>query len=147
MIITFSGHRPPKIGGFRIPNPIYDHINKELKKLLEEIKPDKAISGMALGFDQWAAEVCLDLNIPFIAAVPHIGQEKMWPQESKDNYEYLISKASEVVIVSEGCYAPYKMQIRNQWMADRCDKLIACFDGSAGGTYNCIQYAKSIGKE
>lgn len=33
-------------------------------------------------------------------------------------------------------------------MVDRCDKLIACYNGdTSGGTYNCVQYAKKKGKE
>jgi uncharacterized phage-like protein YoqJ len=39
------------------------------------------------------------------------------------------------------------MQIRNEWMVDRCDKLIAVWDGSKGGTGNCVDYAKSVNKD
>ena len=38
------------------------------------------------------------------------------------------------------------MQIRNQWMVDNCELLIAVFDGTSGGTANCVNYAKSIRK-
>lgn len=147
MIVSFTGHRSQKIGGYKIPNKVFNYITQELKRTLIELKPKKAVSGMALGWDQYAAQTCIDLNIPFIAAVPFIGQEKIWPQSSKDTYNQLLSKAIETVIVSEGGYSPVKMQIRNEWMVDRCQILIACFDGSKGGTYNCIEYAKSIGKE
>lgn len=148
MIIAFTGHRPDKLGGYNTPNPIYNYITKELKKTLNELKPDKAISGMALGWDQWAAQICIDLSIPFIAAVPFVGQEKIWPQSSKDVYNRLLKQAIETAIVSEGGYSASKMMIRNEWMVDRCDKLIACYNGDkSGGTYNCIQYALSKGKE
>jgi uncharacterized phage-like protein YoqJ len=145
LIVAFSGHRPNKIGGYKLPNPTYNYICQQLKTTLELLKPSKAISGMALGIDQWAAYICSQLGIPFIAAVPFIGQEKAWPKESQDIYHKLLKKASEVVIVSEGDYSAQKMQIRNQWMVDRCNKLIAVWDGTPGGTHNCMQYAKSIG--
>lgn len=31
-------------------------------------------------------------------------------------------------------------------MVDRCDRLIAVWDGSNGGTGNCVKYAKEVGK-
>jgi len=147
MIISFSGHRPSKLGGYNPPNKIFNYITAELKKVLQELQPEKAISGMALGWDQWAAQICVELHIPFIAAVPFVGQEKIWPQSSKDVYNHLLNQACEVVIVSEGGYTAAKMQTRNEWMTDHCDSLVACYDGSNGGTHNCIKYAKSKDKK
>jgi len=39
------------------------------------------------------------------------------------------------------------MNDRNEWMVDNSDYVIAVHDGSKGGTYNCIQYAKKNSKE
>ena len=40
------------------------------------------------------------------------------------------------------------MNIRNEWMVDRCDTLIAVWDESpTGGTTNCVGYAKQQGKK
>jgi uncharacterized phage-like protein YoqJ len=147
MIVSFTGHRPNKLGGYQIPNPIYTYIIQELNNILLKLKPEKAISGMALGWDQWAAQTCIDLQIPFIAAIPFVGQEKIWPQTSKDIYNALLQKAVEQVIVCEGGYAAWKMQKRNEWMVDRSNIVIACFDGTNGGTANCIRYAKEKNKE
>ena len=30
---------------------------------------------------------------------------------------------------------------------DNCDKIIGIWDGSKGGTGNCIKYAESVGKD
>ena len=148
MIISYTGHRPnPKLGGYKVPNPIYNYVTNELRRILQELKPDKAISGMALGFDQYAAWVCVELGIPFVTAVPFVGQEKAWPQSSQDEYHRLLALASEVVVVCEGGYAPYKMQVRNEYLVDNCDILVGCFDQSPGGTYNCIEYARSKNKD
>jgi uncharacterized phage-like protein YoqJ len=147
MIISFTGSRPPKIGGYKLPNPTYIHVCQQLDKILKELKPEKCISGMALGFDSYAANVCIKLEIPFVAAIPFIGQEKAWPESSQKTYQKLLSKASEKVIVSEGGYSAEKMQLRNQWMCDHADIVIACWDKTPGGTKNCIDYAKSINKE
>lgn len=147
MIVSFTGHRPSKLGGYNPPNKIFNYITNELKRTLLELKPTKAVSGMALGWDQWAAEICLVLQIPLVAAIPFAGQEKIWPQSSKDIYYQLLKQATETVIVCEGGYAPWKMQKRNTYMVDNCDLLIACYDGTSGGTHNCIEYAKSLNKD
>jgi uncharacterized phage-like protein YoqJ len=151
MIVAVSGHRPDKLPnketGYKLPNPTYNYICRELDRVLTELKPEKAISGMALGTDQYFAFVCIKLGLPFIAAVPFLNQECKWPKKSQETYRKLLDKAAEVVIVSEGGYSPEKMQTRNIWMTDRCNKLIAIWDGSKGGTGNCVAYAQSINRE
>jgi uncharacterized phage-like protein YoqJ len=147
MIIAFSGHRPDKIGGYKLPNPTYIHICTQIESLLKELKPEKVISGMALGVDQWAAFIAHRLGIPFLAAIPFVGQEGKWPEKSQAIYRKLLNLASEQVIVSEGPYSATKLQTRNEWMTDHCDQLIAVWDGSYGGTSNCINYANSINRE
>lgn len=142
MIVAFTGHRPDKLGGYKVPNPTYIHVCQQIEKTLIELKPDKVISGMALGVDQWAAFIAIKLGIPFIAAVPFEGQEKAWPEASQKVFNSLLKKASEVVYVSLGGYAAYKMQVRNEWMVLECDKLIAIWDGTPGGTGNCVNFAK-----
>lgn len=147
MIVAFTGHRPDKIGGYTLPNATYIHICQQLEKTLKELQPEKAISGMALGVDQYAASVCIKLGIPFIAAIPFSGQEKAWPEKSQRAYQALLSKAAEKIIVCDGGYAASKMQLRNEWMCDNCDTLIAVWDGTAGGTANCVKYAQSINRD
>ena len=147
MIVAFTGHRPDKLGGFKLPNPTYSYVCQQIEKSLIELKPEKVISGMALGVDQWAASIAHKLGIPFIAAVPFAGQETVWPAASKSIYNKLISLASEVVIVCPGTYSAAKMQVRNEWMVDRCDQLIAIWDGTKGGTGNCVDYATKVGKQ
>lgn len=146
MIVAFTGHRPDKLGGFKLPNPTYIKVCRQIESTLKELKPEKVISGMALGVDQWAAFIAHKLNIPFLAAVPFINQECKWPTSSQETYHKLIKLAEETIIVSDGEYSAKKMQTRNEWMVDRCDQLIAVWDGSAGGTGNCVNYAKSKNK-
>ena len=147
MIVAFTGSRPNNFGGFYLPNPIYSHVCREIDRTLRELKPDKIISGMSLGVDQWAAFVAIKLGIPFVAAIPFEGQELLWNKESQKTYHSLLKKANEVVIVSPGKFDNEKFQIRNQWMIDRCDKLICIWDGQSKGTKNCFEYAKYVGKE
>jgi len=148
LVIAGTGHRPPKIGGYQLPNPIYNYICQQTEKILIEQKPDQVLTGMAQGFDSWLAFIAIKLAIPFVAVIPFEGQEKKWPQASQTKYHKLMAKASDIAIVSSGNYSAEKMQLRNQYLVDHCHKLIAVFDGEKqGGTYNCIQYAHQQKKE
>jgi len=147
MTAVFTGHRPHKLGGFDLPNSTYDFVYDSVLKILMERQPDRAISGMALGFDQWAAQVCVDLGVPFVAAVPFKGFEARWPEESQSRFKELLSKAYHVAYVCDGPYKPWFMQERNKWMVDHLvsqdDFLLSCWDGSSGGTRNTIRYSEA----
>ena len=147
MIIAISGHRSNKIGGYKLPNPTYIKVCREIEKHLKELKPEKVITGMALGVDQWVAMVAHKLNIPYLAAIPFEGQELKWPEASQKTYRLLRKLAAEEVIICSGGYSSAKMQIRNEWMVNNCDILIGIWNKSPGGTANCIEYAKNINKK
>jgi len=147
MIVAFTGHRPDKLGGYKLPNDTYIRVCQKIDAALKELKPEKIITGMALGVDQWAASIAHRLGIPFLAAIPFEGQENAWPESSRKTYRLLRKLAAEEVIVSQGGYSADKMQVRNIWMVDNCTKLIAVWDGTKGGTGNCVEYAKSVNRE
>lgn len=140
MIIGFSGHRPTNLGGYKIPNPTYDYVVSRTTEALKELKPNKIITGMAIGYDQWVAEIAIKLNIPFIAAVPFLGQELLWPKSSQEYYQKLLAHAERVEIVSRGAYASWKMQARNKWIVDNSNSMIVAYNQNIkiGGTFNCV---------
>lgn len=43
-------------------------------------------------------------------------------------------------------YKPYLMQNRNEHMVDNSEDCIAVWDGTSGGTGNCVKYAQRVGK-
>lgn len=148
IVISGTGHRSDKLGGYILPNPTYNYVCQEIEKRLLELKPEKVLSGFALGYDSWLAFVSLKLGIPLIAVIPFEGQESRWPAESQKQYWSLRKKASEVIIVSEGEYAAWKMQTRNEYLVNNCDLLLSCWNGDqSGGTFNCLQYAEKIGRQ
>lgn len=139
MIVAATGHRPEKLGGYGTDLAA---LRTELAmEWLHSRGATRGITGLALGWDQDVALACYELGIPYIAAVPFAGQESRWPERSQRVYRWFINRAAEVVIVSPGEYSAHKMQVRNIWMADRCDTLLALYNGSGGGTGNCIKYA------
>jgi uncharacterized phage-like protein YoqJ len=147
LVIAITGHRPNKLGGYEVPNPTYDIVVKGLVAAFEHYKPAYVITGMALGTDQWAAEICVNMTIPFVAALPFRGQEGPWPPRSKARYQWLLSRAYQTFVISEGGFEGWKMQKRNEWMVNSAHMLVAVYNGDdEGGTTNCLAYAAACGK-
>lgn len=144
MIIAGTGHRPNKLGG-HAPE-IISRLEALALAVLQKHRPTSVISGMALGWDTALAEASIKLGIPLIAAVPFEGQEKKWPAQSQKRYCLILKLAQQVHIVTKGGYSPWAMQLRNEWMVDNADLVSALWDGSEGGTGNCIQYALKVKK-
>ena len=144
MVVAGTGHRPNKLGGYGVAAE--RRVFTTALRSLEHLKPERVISGMALGWDQALARAAVELGIPFVAAVPFEGQERMWPEPSQRRFRELLAQAAETVIVSPGSYSANAMQVRNIWMVGRCDRVLALWNGSTGGTHNCITYAARVGK-
>lgn len=145
-VVAATGHRPDKLGGY-YPRAL-DRVRLVARKHLKRNRPEKLIVGMALGWDQAVAWAAVDLEIPFVAAVPFDGQESRWPKDSQAQYRALLREAESVVYVGERYSAPIPrlMQRRNEWMVDRCESLLALHDGTFGGTCNCLNYAEKLGR-
>jgi uncharacterized phage-like protein YoqJ len=139
MIIGCTGHRK------------FSHDQKLIlsatKEMLQKFAPTEVISGMALGYDQLVVDACLELKIPFVAAVPCKGQERLWSPAQQEQYRKYLELASRVVMVDDGDYAPWKMQKRNQWIVNNSSLMITYWNGDkTGGTANCLRYAKQVKK-
>ena len=154
--IGITGHRPNKLWGYDYRETHYRNLKETFKSIIiniiqEDIKSGgdgilELISGMAIGTDTIYAVAAIELRmegykIKFVAVIPFKGQESRWPKESQRIYQLLLSMADEVVCVCDGGYAPWKMQTRNKYIVDRCDRMLSVWDGSPGGTKNCIDYA------
>jgi uncharacterized phage-like protein YoqJ len=146
LIVGITGTRDL---GTIYPNEIYSYVYEQLENLFIYLEPDKIITGMAIGTDMLAAHIAKKHNIPYIAAIPYIGQEKLFSMKDKIIYDKLLAKAQEVVVVSEGGFANFKYLKRNEYIVNCSDKIIAVFnqDSVIGGTYHCFSYALKNNKE
>ena len=107
---------------------------------------------MALGFDLIAAEIILLLKeennaLKLICAMPYY--KNYYDNISYayiQTYNHILNCADEVVWVSEeydkGCF-----QRRNEYMVNKCDLCLACFNFKPGGTKNTIDYALKQNKD
>lgn len=143
-IIAGTGHRPDKLGGYS--PAATKRLQGFAEFVLDLARPRGVITGMALGWDQALANAAARCGIPYVAAVPFKGQESRWPFFSRQEYDLLLRNARKVVYVCEPGYAAWKMQRRNEWMVDQCDVLFAVWNGTDGGTANCVRYAEKQGR-
>lgn len=140
MTICGTGHRPNKLGGYG--RPVLDRLIAVAHAWLEANRPDVVISGMALGWDQALAVAAIRLKIPTHAYIPCVGQESMWPEKSQKFYHKILERCAFQRTVHPDTFTPVCMQWRNEAMVDAADTVLALWDGSPGGTGNCIRYAK-----
>ncbi len=144
MKIAITGHRPNKLGNdYDLTSPLIAKIKKIIIEILKEHEPDTLISGMALGIDTLFAKIAIEQKINLIAAIPCGNQSQFWTDKAKDEYNSIIKHIRTTPIyISRLPFTNWCMQTRNQWMVDNCDLLIAVYDGTEGGTQNCIRYAE-----
>ena len=142
----FTGHRPEKM----------ELGEKEIKSLLEKAIDEAIaegyvtfITGMAMGTDIWAAEIVLERkkmnkDLHLICALPHPNFESRRSMTEKMRFNKINKNAYLAKEINDhyftGCY-----QVRNKWMVDRSNLVIAVFNGQKSGTKNTVDYAKRKG--
>jgi len=141
VILAGTGHRPDKLGGYGAA--VSARLVDLARAALIRYRPNEVISGMALGWDTALALAAIELGIPLTAAIPFEGQECKWRPEQQEQFRAILALATTVAIVSPGGYAVWKMQTRNEWMVDRATGVLALWNGTGGGTGNCIEYART----
>lgn len=141
---SFTGHRPEKLHADEAT------ICVALEQAIDTAIADgftTFISGMARGVDIWAAEIVLrkcstNPALHLICACPHPDFEKRWPAEWQQRYHDVLSKADMVRTICQS-FSMSAYQRRNEWMVDHSARVIAVYNGEAGGTRNTIEYAKA----
>lgn len=116
-------------------------IKVYLREVFKKTKPSRVLTGMAQGFDQIVAQVCVEMNIDFVAVLPFKGMEKRWGQEAQKTYKNLLKLSKEIHFVDEGGFQKWKYLRRDEWIADNCDELISYLDDrGSGGTYYTVNF-------
>ncbi len=138
--ISFSGHRyfDMSLDGEPLRNTI-DSLVASGEQLV-------FWSGMAVGFDLAAAEVVLShidrgADATLCCAVPYIAQHERFSPSDRALYDYVMSRADRIETLSDH-YRPDIFMRRNDLLVDRCDLLVAYYDGEGrGGTAYTVKRA------
>ena len=149
----FSGHRPLNLpaGGNESAERIV-FLKALLRSKIAEAALDGITtfySGMALGFDQFAAEAVLQMKVYFpaiqlIAVLPSSHQESRWNKTAQKNYRSLLCQADKVLTLSEVYYPGCELD-RNRYMIDHSSRLIAYVAKQRTGTSFTVRYARECG--
>ena len=140
--VCFSGHR---IVPFAKQNEIMRLLINEITKSYNE-GYRCFYCGMAIGFDLLSAKVTLSLKtelpqMKIIAVLPCREQNEKWNEKNKVEYETILKKVDDVVIVSDHYHHRCFLQ-RNDYMVQRSSRLITLYDGKfKGGTFYTLNKA------
>lgn len=145
--VCFTGHRPSDLG--TTPEVAKLALRKAINDAIQH-GATAFITGGAVGVDTYAAQLVLEAkathpNIKLYIAIPFRGFTKYWSDAQRNEYADTIRKCDGFKVV---CDAPSKRayHIRNHFMVDHADLVIAYWSGKCnGGTYATVQYAQQTG--
>ncbi|MFA5401743.1 MAG: hypothetical protein WC359_14930 [Dehalococcoidia bacterium] len=102
------------------------------------IWPDRAQQLYRALLNQLKASGGKIVNVEQCILRPTVGESEYWSKKAGliEVYHNAKSSRHQTAILCE---------LRNQYMVDSADLVIACWDGSSGGTANCVKYAEKAG--
>lgn len=154
--VAFTGYRPEKIRLSSSNPDIENEIRAALKTVLRDLYSRgyrRFLSGMAEGFDLWAAGEVLELKragecpeMELVAVVPFSGQERNYSLSVRDEYAKILATSAETAVLS-GHYYPECFMRRNDWLVDNASLMVCYFDGQPGGTQYTVRRARKAGMQ
>ena len=153
IVISLTGHRPPKLAGYDMSSSYYDRLQIRLENIFQSVltkyQQIECHSGMALGADTIWARAIIKMKtkypnkISFIADIPDENQPSRWHKTSQKEWKQLIENADEIKQYAynhEGKSYAYILNQRNIGMIAACDILLAVYNGDpTGGTANGVR--------
>lgn len=147
--VAFTGNRPASLPWKYNENcDMFLDFKKGVKYFLEELIKkgvNKFITGMAMGFDMIMAEIVIELKkdyaVELEGAIPCLNQTEKWSADFKRRYQNILDKLDKVTVVSNKKYFNGCFHIRNHYMVDSSDFVIAGSFASSGGTVATVNYS------
>lgn len=149
LTVAFTGYRPDKMPFQESENDASClAFRKSLSAVISRLIERGAVhfvSGMAMGFDIWAAEEVLKQKekapqLQLECAIPFPSQADTWQKEYKKRRERILKEADSSVILSKE-YTKDCFFERNRYMVDKADVVVCAYDGQRGGTAYTVNYA------
>lgn len=153
---AFTGHHPMR---FSFGDNEKDERCQALKQVMaQQIRfligsgVSLFYTGMALGADQWAAQIVLGMkprfpHVQLAAVLPCETQANKWSPEQREWYFDTLPLCDDVIML-RAHFTPECMLERNRYMVDHADYLLAVYDGAGkGGTACTVRYAREKRRE
>jgi len=125
---------------------IYDNLEAFVLELYESHPNMVCYSGMAEGWDEALAKVCMRNKIPYICVIPHPTygvyywrDHSVTGRDRHSTYLELLQHASSYVTVANTLYVDgvHANFVRNQWMVDR-SQLALVYKATSPGTRDAV---------
>lgn len=144
--VGVTGHRDKY---FKDPAKDEEFFKGQFRTFCENIQ-EKEIRlhvGGCPGVDYWAMEIAMEMGLRMDLYLP-FDMDLVRAYRTKEEYDFLC----KAVKYCKGKYffATRKFnsrayQLRNTWIVDNSEILLAYFKSKRSGTYNCVKYALSGG--
>ncbi len=134
---AFTGHREmdESFSMEKLQKTVFDLVERGVTNFF---------CGMAKGFDLYAAEAVIKIkksfpNVQLLACVPYFGQEKGYSLEDKKRYVKILKNCDLKITLAETYYKGCTL-VRDRYMADQADVLVAFLKKKTGGTAYTVGY-------
>ena len=151
----FTGPRPPRLpmNGNEYSDEIIA-LKADLRSAIFDAYYDGFrffMSGMADGFDLFAAETVLDMKdefegIALVAVLPYSGVQNRHSAAVSCRMNSVLQRADMVCCLSEDYFTVCEL-LRNKYMVERSSRIIGYYNGLSRGTAHCWKYALENGLE
>ncbi|MCI8913985.1 MAG: DUF1273 domain-containing protein [Lawsonibacter sp.] len=154
---AITGHRPSRFKWkYNENNSGCKRLKRRLKEQLVQLY-DRGVRhfyiGGALGTDLWSGEILMELKeqpeysgIELILVLPFMGHDNNWDKASRHRLSVLRQHSAEVIVAGTAENPPVtNYRLRNQYMVDHADCLLAVYDNNRNlrsGTMQTVNYAR-----
>ncbi len=145
----FTGPRPPRLpeNGNEASQEIIE-LKRDIRSAVFDAYYEGFrffMSGMAEGFDLFAAETVLEIKKDFegiclIAVLPYPEAKSRHSAAINARIEKILARADLILSVSEFYFSGCEL-LRNRYMVDHSSRIIGYYNGLSNGTAHCWNYA------
>lgn len=141
--IGITGHQT-------LPATTLPHITSNFRTLLNAAGSGTVVSSLAAGADQLLSAIALGYGFALEVIVPCARYESTFTETELRDYRSLLRSAASVTTLGFGEPCESAFMAAGQAIVDRCDLLVAVWDGlparGYGGTGDVIDYARGRGR-
>lgn len=146
LVVAATGHRWQRMDIERSP-AAERHLVDLARAFLEQLQPERAISGLALGWDTAFAIAAVEAKVPLEVVMPgkRGQQEARWDWGDQGTHEWLVRQSVAHSWVGGDLPFPKACIERDDYMVMRAGLMCALWSGEPSGTGTTVQMAQRRG--